>query len=150
MATGTKQDYYELLGVSRKAAQAAADASGSSPSKLPSGVSSSQASGLSGDIAGQDANSPAVVDPARAKKDSQVAAFYLAQGNSQGAYLRYQDAIKYDPTNIDAIFGAAEAARQLGKYPEAARNYQLYLEISPNGPKSKRALKDLSALPAEK
>ena len=135
--------------VSRKAAKAADDASEPSPAKLPPGVSSSQSSGLSGDLAGQDGSST-VTDPARAKKDAQVGSFYLTQGNSQGAYLRYQDAIKYDPTNIDAIFGAAEAARQLGKFPEAARDYQLYLEISPNGPKSKKALKALSALPGEK
>ena len=135
--------------VSRKAAKAAGDASEPSPPKLPPGVSSSQSSGLSGDLAGQDGGST-VTDPARAKKDNQVGSFYLTQGNSQGAYLRYQDAIKYDPTNIDAIFGVAEAARQLGKFPEAARDYQLYLEISPNGPKSKKALKALSSLPSEK
>jgi Tfp pilus assembly protein PilF len=88
-----------------------------------------------------------VPDPARAKKDDQVGDFYLGQGDSQGAYLRYQDAIKADPADIDAIFGAAEAARRLGKFSEAARNYQTYLEIEPNGSKAKRALKALNELP---
>jgi len=34
----------------------------------------------------------------------------------------------------------------LKKNADAARNYQLYLEIVPNGPKSKQALKALKAL----
>ena len=55
--------------------------------------------------------------------------------------------MKSDPANIDAIFGAAEAARHLGKIAEAARNYQMYLEIEPNGSKAKKALKALSSLP---
>ena len=115
--------------LSRKAARAAGDAS-SSPA-LPPGVSSSQSSGAESDA-------PAIKDPARAKKDAQIGGFYLEQGNSQGAYLRYQDAMKYDPTNIEAIFGAAEAARKLGKNSEAARDYELYLSINPNGPKAKK------------
>ena len=50
------------------------------------------------------------------------------------------------PTNVEAIFGLAETQRKLKNNADAARNYQLYLEIVPNGPKSKQALKALKAL----
>lgn len=115
---------------------------------LPSGVSSSQSSGLLGDV--ENGNPTGVTDPVRAKKDIQVGDFYLLRGNPEGAYTRYQDAVRSDPTNIDAIFGVAEAAAALKKFPEAQHNYQLYLKISPDGAKSKKALKALESLPINK
>ena len=75
-----------------------------------------------------------VVDPARAKKDAEVGGFYLKSGDYQGALLRFKDATAADPTNVEAIFGLAETQRMLKKNAEAARNYQLYLDIVPNGP----------------
>ena len=61
--------------------------------------------------------------------------FYLNSGDYQGALERYQDATANDPTNVDAIFGLAEAQQMLKKNADAARNYQLYLDIVPNGPR---------------
>jgi hypothetical protein len=61
--------------------------------------------------------------------------------------LRYKDATSADPTNVDAIYGRAEAERMLKKNAEAAKDYQLYLDIVPNGPRSKQALKALKTLP---
>ncbi len=87
-----------------------------------------------------------MADPARAKKDAEVGHFYLQSGDYQGALLRYKDATAADPTNVEAIFGLAETQRMLKKNAEAERNYQLYLDIVPNGPKSKQALKALKAL----
>jgi tetratricopeptide (TPR) repeat protein len=87
-----------------------------------------------------------VADPARAKKDAEVGGFYLESGDYQGALLRYKDATAADPTNVEAIFGLAESQRMLKKNADAARNYQLYLDIVPNGPRSKQALKALKAL----
>ena len=87
-----------------------------------------------------------MADPARAKKDAEVGHFYLNSGDYQGALLRYKDATAADPTNVEAIFGLAETQRMLKKNDEAARNYQLYLDIVPNGPKSKQALKALKVL----
>ena len=82
----------------------------------------------------------------RAKKDTEVGGFYLKSGDYQGALLRYKDATTADPTNVEAIFGLAETQRMLKKNAEAARNYQLYLDIVPNGPKAKQALKALKTL----
>ncbi len=87
-----------------------------------------------------------VADPGRAKKDAGVGDYYLKAHDYQGALLRYKDATMADPTNVEAIFGLAESQRMLKKNADAARNYQLYLEIVPNGPKAKQALKALKTL----
>lgn len=122
---------------SRDAAKAAGnDPAPATKPDIPPGFSSSQSS------PGPDQ----VADPPRAKKDAEVGTFYLKSGDYQGALLRFKDATAADPTNVDAIFGLAETQRMLKKNAEAARNYQMYLDIVPNGPKSKQALKALKAL----
>jgi hypothetical protein len=140
--------------VSRDAAKVAGDSSdsdtGNNPktapqNDLPPGVSSSQSA--TDDEPGE---GPKVTDPVLAKKDTSVGGYYLQTGNYQGALLRYKEAMASDPANVDAIFGVAEAQRMLKQNAEAARNYQLYLDILPNGPKSKQALKELKALGAGK
>ena len=133
--------------VSRKAAKASSSGSGEDTHPkvpLPPGVSSSQSSALPD--SGQTPRPMEVTDAPRAKKDNQVGDFYLAQENFKGAYERYKDAVTYDPTNVDAIFGLAEASKGLKQYAEAQRNYLLYLNIVPNGPKAKQALKALTAI----
>lgn len=115
-------------------------------SSLPPGVSSSQSSSSSG---GDDQGVP-FSDPARSKKDTEIGTFYLKTGNVQGALLRFKTASAADPTNVAAIFGLAESQRMLGNAAEAARNYQLYLDIVPNGPKAKDSMKALKTLQAQK
>jgi tetratricopeptide (TPR) repeat protein len=134
--------------VSRDAAKAAANDQEPAPAvkkDLPPGVSSSQSA-----LPEDGESAPQVADPARAKKDSEVGGFYLKSGDYQGALLRYRDATASDPANVDAIFGLAEAQRLLGKNADAARSYQMYLEIVPNGPRAKQALKALKTLPPGK
>jgi tetratricopeptide (TPR) repeat protein len=140
--------------VSRDAAKAAGDSSDSDTGNeskaapkndLPPGVSSSQSA-----TDDEPGGGPKVTDPVLAKKDTSVGGYYLQTGNYQGALLRYKEAMASDPANVDAIFGVAEAQRMLKQNAEAARNYQLYLDILPNGPKSKQALKELKALGAGK
>jgi tetratricopeptide (TPR) repeat protein len=122
---------------SRDAAKAAGnDAAPAAKPDIPPGFSSSRSN------PGPDQ----VADPARAKKDAEVGGFYLKSGDFQGALLRYKDATAADPTNVEAIFGLAESQRMLKNNAEAVRNYQMYLDIVPNGPKSKQALKALKAL----
>ena len=123
--------------MSRDAAKAAGnDPAPAAKPDIPPGFSSSQSN------PGPDQ----VADPARAKKDADVGSFYLQRRDYQGALLRFKDATAADPTNVEAIFGLAETQRLLKKNADAARNYQLYLEIVPNGPKSKQALKALKTL----
>jgi tetratricopeptide (TPR) repeat protein len=133
---------------SKAAAKAAGnDPSPSPKSDLPPGVSSSQSS--SADV--DPTKVPEVVaDPVRARKDTEVGNFYLKDRNFNGALQRFQDASAADPTNVNAIFGLAEAQRLLGRNDEAARDYQMYLDIVPNGPKAKEAMKALKILQASK
>jgi tetratricopeptide (TPR) repeat protein len=142
--------------VSRDAAKAAGDSSDNNTENnpktapkndLPPGVSSSQSAHAMDDEPG---GAPKVTDPVLAKKDTSVGGYYLETGNYQGALLRYKEAMASDPANVDAIFGLAEAQRMLKQNAEAARNYQLYLDILPNGPKAKQALKSLKALGTSK
>jgi tetratricopeptide (TPR) repeat protein len=134
-STATDNPFPEA--VSRDAAKTAGnDPAPAAKPDIPPGFSSSRSN------PGPDQ----VVDPARAKKDADVGSFYLQKGDYQGALLRYKDATTADPTNVEAIFGLAETQRMLKKNADAARNYQLYLEIVPNGPKSKQALKALKTL----
>jgi tetratricopeptide (TPR) repeat protein len=145
--------------VSRNAAKAAGNSPDQNPDQtpdqtqapkrdLPPGVSSSQSdSGLS--LPGSEPSAP-MNDPVRAKKDIDVGEFYLKKGDYQGALLRYKEATTYDPTNVDAIFGLAETQQMLKNNAEAARNYQLYLDVVPSGPRAKQALKALKTLQAGK
>jgi hypothetical protein len=135
--------------VSRDAAKAAGNDPSPTPAPkldLPPGVSSSQSQSPDGTAESE----PKVTDPVRAKKDTEVGGFYLKTGDYKGALLRYQDATAADPTNVAAIFGLAESQRSLGKNAEAAHSYQLYLDIVPNGPKAKEAIKALKTLQAGK
>ena len=127
-----------------KAAAKAAGNDQTPKGDLPPGVSSSRSSGLEGD------GSVPVNDPVRSKKDNEVGSFYLQKGDYQGALLRFQDATATDPTNINAIFGLAETQRLLKRNADAAKNYELYLDVVPNGPKAKQALKALKEIQAGK
>jgi tetratricopeptide (TPR) repeat protein len=134
--------------VSRQAAKDAQKAPDPTPplppkSDLPPGVSSSSSGG---DLGEPGAAPPQEPDPARAKKDIDVGGFYLKKGDYKGALQRFKDATASDPTDVDAIFGLAETQRMLKSNAEAERNYQMYLEIVPNGPKAKQALKALKEL----
>jgi tetratricopeptide (TPR) repeat protein len=137
--------------VSRDAAKAAGNDQNPAPkSDLPPGVSSSQSTGDLGDTGTPAEARRTLPSPGRSKKDTEVGGFYMDSGNYQGALERYQDAMANDPTNVDAIFGLAEAQQMLKKNADAARNYQLYLDIVPSGPKSKQAMKALKTLQAAK
>lgn len=114
------------------------------------GYSSSQ-SGLQGlDIPETNRDARAVREPNLGKKDTEVGMFYLKTADYKGAYERFIEATRIDPTNADAVFGLAESARHLDHRDEAIRNYRLYLSALPDGPKAKEArkgLKDLGVSP---
>jgi tetratricopeptide (TPR) repeat protein len=145
-------------GVSRQAADAAGHSAPST--QAPSGVSSSadRDPSVSGDgdaeggrrmLPKPDRNAIApgsLTGIGRAKDDVRVGSFYASTGDWRGAYGRFQEASQDDPTNLDAIYGMAEAARHLGRVQEAAENYKIYLEIAPDGPKAKASQKALAEL----
>ena len=128
---------------SRKAAQQ--DQQGHQLSPSP-GYSSSQ-TGLQGlDIPKTNDEAHNIHNSSLGNKDTQVGMFYLKTGNFRGAYDRLAEATRVDPTNADAVFGLAEAARHLNLRDEAIRNYKLYLSALPDGSRAKDARKALKEL----
>ena len=85
-------------------------------------------------------------DPKLAAQDVKVGSFYFTNGDYKGAYNRYKEATEVDPGNADAVFGLAEAARNLKLNSEAVDNYRVYLDAFPDGPKAKAARKALAQL----
>jgi hypothetical protein len=75
----------------------------------------------------------------RIKNDLDVADFYFKNGNSRGAYLRYQDTLKYDPANETALFGSAMAMCKQNLTQDALQDFRDYLAIYPRGKYTKRA-----------
>ncbi len=91
-----------------------------------------------------------ILNPDLARKDTKVGQFYLQTGDYQGAYDRFFEATRVDPTNANAVFGLAEASRHLNDRDQAIRNYRLYLSALPDGPHAKearKALKDMGIEP---
>jgi tetratricopeptide (TPR) repeat protein len=154
--------------VSKGAAAAAAkdsDANSSSSSSSSGGNSSSNAAGdtdpnadPNGDLprdtgrrrlkkpSDKDIQSGSLAGEGRAQDDVRVGRFYLGSGDFKGAYGRYSEAMRLDPTNLDAIYGLAAAAAGLHHTDEALTNYKLYLQIAPDGNDAKSARKALRAL----
>jgi tetratricopeptide (TPR) repeat protein len=148
--------------VSKSAAAAAAKDSdaGSSSSSSSSGSNSSSAGDAdpNADVptdtgrrrlkkpSDKDIQSGSLAGEGRAQDDVRVGRFYLGSGDFTGAYGRYSEAMRLDPTNLDAIYGLAASAAGLHHTDEALTNYKLYLQIAPDGNDAKSARKALRAL----
>ena len=92
----------------------------------------------------------AKLEATRFQDDMKVGKFYMQDGNPQGAYLRYKDAVDHVPDDPDARFALAQAADKLNKRDEAIANYQQTLAIDPDGDHdkaSRAALKRLGVTP---
>ncbi|SEB41219.1 Tetratricopeptide repeat-containing protein [Terriglobus roseus] len=90
----------------------------------------------------------AKLEKTRVADDLKIAKFYWNDGNTQGAYLRYKDAVDHDPGDPDALFGLAEAASKLKKNDEAILNYREYLKADPDGDHDKDVRRALAKLGA--
>jgi len=147
--------------VSKSAAAAKDSNADSSSSSSSSGSSSSNAGGDTDPNADlpretgrrrlkkpsdKDIQSGSLAGEGRAQDDVRVGRYYLGSGDFQGAYGRYSEAMRLDPTNLDAIYGLAAAAAGLHHTDEALANYRLYLQIAPDGNDAKSARKALRAL----
>lgn len=91
----------------------------------------------------------AKLEKTRVADDLKVARFYRNDGNNQGAYMRYKDAVDHDPEDPDARFGLAEMAEKLNKRDEAVLNYREYLNLDAGGDhdrETRRALEKLGVV----
>jgi tetratricopeptide (TPR) repeat protein len=93
-----------------------------------------------------DVGSTGHIDTLRAEKDVSVADFYIKDGNYTGAYLRYKDAVVFDPENADAHFGLATMARKTGKTAEALTEYNAVLKLDPQSRHAKESRKAIAEL----
>ena len=94
----------------------------------------------------KDIESGSLAGQGEAQDDVRVGRYYLSTGAYKGAYERFAEASRMDPTNVDAIYGLAAAAAGLHRTDEALANYKLYLQIVPDGEKAKSARKAIQAL----
>ena len=101
---------------------------------------------------GSDAGSPAAMSPAARRQavdhDKQVAEVYWGQGNWEGAYLRYRDAVRINAQDAEALYGLAEAEGRLGRNVSARQHYLDYIGLQKDGRKAQAARKALLHLPA--
>jgi len=89
--------------------------------------------------AGDDVSEFKPWDPHKAAKDVEVGNYYLKLKNYRAALERFNHALTYKPNDAEATFGLALTQEKLGLLSLASQNYHKYLEILPNGPKSKDA-----------
>lgn len=85
-------------------------------------------------------------DEERAAEDLKVSKFYEDAGNLNAAYLRAQDAVKYQPSDPYTHFALAHVAEKLNKRDQAIAEYNEYLKLDPDGLKIKQARKALEQL----
>lgn len=80
----------------------------------------------------------------RVDDDLNTADLYMKNGNYRGGYLRYQDALQYDPTNDTALYGLADALCQENQTGAAMAHFKSYATNNPQGKYARKAEKMLA------
>jgi tetratricopeptide (TPR) repeat protein len=110
----------------------------------------SSASAVSG-LVSDDSNDTGIQEfhpwnPMKAQKDVEVGDFYFRRKNYKAALERYKEALYYQNNYAIASYRLAVCEEKMGDGAEAARNYQQYLNILPEGPLAKDAHASLNRL----
>ncbi len=85
-------------------------------------------------------------DPHRAAKNNEVGLFYFKRKNYRAALARFQEALDFKPNDAEANFHLAECYEKLNDPDQAARHYEEYLKILPQGALAPDAHKALEKL----
>jgi hypothetical protein len=80
----------------------------------------------------------------RVDDDLNTADLYMKNGNYRGGYLRYQDALQYDPTNDAALYGLADALCKENQTSAAMAQFKSYAITNPQGKYAAKAEKMLT------
>jgi hypothetical protein len=80
----------------------------------------------------------------RVDDDLNTADLYMKNGNYRGGYLRYRDALQYDPTNDTALYGLADALCQENQTGAAMAHFKSYATNNPRGKYARKAEKMLA------
>ena len=82
----------------------------------------------------------------REATDVDVSHYYFSTGDYKAAYLRAKDAVSIYADDEAAHLALAQSAERLGKRDEAVVEYNAFLKLDPDGPKSKIVRKALAQL----
>ncbi len=85
-------------------------------------------------------------NPHKAAKDIEVGDFYFKRKNYRAAEDRYREALYYKENDAMATFREAECLEKMEQPEEALKEYESYLKILPNGPRSEEAQKAIRRL----
>ena len=85
-------------------------------------------------------------DPHRAAKSIEVGDYYFKQKNYRAALDRYKEALEYKPNDAAANFHLAQCYEKLNDNDQAAKHFQEYLKILPQGELAPGARKELEKL----
>ncbi len=77
----------------------------------------------------------------RIHDDLNVADFYMKNGNYRGAYMRYEDALKFDPQNDTALYMIGEAMCKQNMTSDAMAQFKRYTKTNPQGKYARKAEK---------
>ena len=80
----------------------------------------------------------------RVDDDLNTADLYIKNGNYRGGYMRYQDALQFDPTNDTALYGLADALCKENQTSEAMAHFKSYATNNPQGKYARKAEKMLA------
>jgi len=85
-------------------------------------------------------------DPHRAAKNIEVGDYYFKRKNYRAALGRYQEALEFKPNDAEANFHLAQCYEKLNEPDQAAKHFQEYLKILPQGMLAPEARKELEKL----
>ena len=85
-------------------------------------------------------------DPHRAAKNIEVGDYYFKRKNYRAALGRYQEALEFKPNDAEANFHLAQCYEKLNDPDQAAKHFQEYLKILPQGILAPEARKELEKL----
>ena len=72
-------------------------------------------------------------NPLQAAKELRVGNYYFKKGNYRAAAQRFQEATKWDGTQVEAYLRLGEAKEKQQDRKAAAEAYAKYLEVAPDG-----------------
>jgi tetratricopeptide (TPR) repeat protein len=87
-------------------------------------------------------------DPHKAAKDIEVGDFYFKRKNYRAALDRYKEALYWKDNDAMANLRLAQCLEKVNEPEEAAKHYQAYLKILPQGEFAAEAQKGLERLKA--
>ncbi len=85
-------------------------------------------------------------DPKRARHDYRVGMLYFHLRQYRGALSRFQGAFRHDPHNWRALYQCGRTASKLRRWPQAERDWRLFLEAFPHSPKAREVRRRLQKI----